>query len=126
MLYDYECSNCKHFMEDVYQSIKDEALTKCPKCKKKSLERIIYGGSHFSVKKSCNNQQTDGCFKTTYRQGNKKKLQQKHFNVVVNNSLKNEMNNVDPKDRKKWAEKRANQDFCEKVYVKETTKKRKD
>jgi len=44
MLYDYECSECKHFMEDVYQSIKDDALTKCPKCHKDKLERVISGG----------------------------------------------------------------------------------
>ena len=50
MLYDYQCSECGHEMNDVQQSMKDEALTKCPKCKKNSLERIIYGGIHASVK----------------------------------------------------------------------------
>jgi len=49
MLYDYECSNCKHFMEDVYQSIKEDALTECPKCKKQSLERILTGGIYGQV-----------------------------------------------------------------------------
>ena len=44
MLYDYECSNCQHRMNDVYQSIKDEALTKCPSCNTDNLQRIIYGG----------------------------------------------------------------------------------
>lgn len=37
-------------MEDVYQSMNDKALTKCPKCKKKGLERVLYGGIHASVK----------------------------------------------------------------------------
>jgi len=49
MLYDYECSECKHFMEDVYQSIKDDALTKCPKCNKETLERIVTGGIYGHV-----------------------------------------------------------------------------
>lgn len=50
MLYDYECENCGFLMEDVYQSIADDALTKCPECKKKSLNRIIYGGTYACVK----------------------------------------------------------------------------
>ena len=50
MLYDYECSNCKFFMDDVYQSIKDEAFKKCPECKKNSLNRVIYGGTYACVK----------------------------------------------------------------------------
>jgi putative FmdB family regulatory protein len=49
MLYDYECSECKYFMEDVYQSIKDDALTKCPQCKNETLERIITGGIYGHV-----------------------------------------------------------------------------
>jgi putative FmdB family regulatory protein len=44
MLYDYECEECKNVLKDVYQSIKDEALVKCPSCGKESLRRIIYGG----------------------------------------------------------------------------------
>lgn len=44
MLYDYKCEECGYFMEDVYQSIKDECLTKCPSCNKESLNRVIYGG----------------------------------------------------------------------------------
>jgi|694.fasta_scaffold35630_8 putative FmdB family regulatory protein len=44
MLYDYKCDACLHEMKDVYQSIKDEALTECPKCGKPALCRVIYGG----------------------------------------------------------------------------------
>lgn len=44
MLYDYECSNCNHQLKDVYQSIKDDALTLCPSCNTNNLNRIIYGG----------------------------------------------------------------------------------
>jgi putative FmdB family regulatory protein len=51
MLYDYECEECGHEMKDVKQSIKDDALTKCPECKKNTLTRIIYGGTYASVKK---------------------------------------------------------------------------
>ena len=38
--YDYECSACE-YGEEVYQSFNDEALTKCPHCKKKKYRRII-------------------------------------------------------------------------------------
>ena len=51
MLYDYECEECGFLMEDVYQSIKEDAFTNCPKCKKESFNRIIYGGTYASVKK---------------------------------------------------------------------------
>jgi putative FmdB family regulatory protein len=48
MLYDYGCSSCEYMMIDVYQSIKDEPLVKCPRCGENSLERVIYGGlGHF-------------------------------------------------------------------------------
>lgn len=44
MLYDYNCDHCGNKLKDVYQSIKDEALIKCPSCGKDSLQRVIYGG----------------------------------------------------------------------------------
>lgn len=44
MLYDYICDECSHEMMDVYQSIKDDALVKCPSCGKDALRRVIYGG----------------------------------------------------------------------------------
>lgn len=44
MLYDYKCEDCSHELIDVYQSIHDEALVKCPNCGKDSLIRVIYGG----------------------------------------------------------------------------------
>lgn len=31
-------------LRDVYQSIKDDAITECPKCCKNTLERVLYGG----------------------------------------------------------------------------------
>lgn len=50
MLYDYECDKCGHTMQDVYQSIKDDAFTQCPQCLKHSLNRIIHGGVYVTVK----------------------------------------------------------------------------
>lgn len=48
MLYDYGCKSCNYVMTDVYQSIKDDPLVKCPRCGKDSLYRMIYGGlGHF-------------------------------------------------------------------------------
>jgi putative FmdB family regulatory protein len=44
MLYDYKCDECSHEMYDVYQSIKDDAITLCPSCGKDTLCRVIYGG----------------------------------------------------------------------------------
>lgn len=50
MLYDYGCHNCGETLEDVKQSIHDEALTKCPSCGKNTLERVLYGGLASFVK----------------------------------------------------------------------------
>ena len=38
--YEYQCKDCKH-QEEVHQSIKDEPLIKCPKCKKETFVRVI-------------------------------------------------------------------------------------
>jgi len=50
MLYDYGCHSCGETLEDVKQSIHDEALTKCPSCGKNTLERVLYGGLASFVK----------------------------------------------------------------------------
>lgn len=50
MLYDYGCHNCGETLEDVKQSIHDEALIKCPSCGQDSLERVPYGGLGAFVK----------------------------------------------------------------------------
>ena len=50
MLYDYVCENCQHEIEDVYQSIKDDALVSCPLCGQNGLQRVIYGGLGTFVK----------------------------------------------------------------------------
>jgi putative FmdB family regulatory protein len=41
--YEYECRSCRHTFE-AFQSIKEEALKKCPKCGKSSLRRLFGGG----------------------------------------------------------------------------------
>ena len=51
-LYDYECSNCEHIVEDVYQSIFEDSIAECPSCKQNKLCRIITGGIHVFVKGS--------------------------------------------------------------------------
>lgn len=52
MLYDYGCQTCNYVMIDVYQSIKDDPLVKCPRCGKDSLYRMIYGGLGHFVKET--------------------------------------------------------------------------
>ena len=42
--YEYECGACGFAFEEL-QSMTDKKLTKCPKCKKAKLHRLIGGGS---------------------------------------------------------------------------------
>ncbi|OAM87899.1 zinc ribbon domain-containing protein [Termitidicoccus mucosus] len=42
--YDYVCTKCGHEFE-VFQSMKDKPLTKCPKCKKGRVKRLIGTGA---------------------------------------------------------------------------------
>ena len=42
--YDYACQGCDHQFEQ-FQSIKDEPLVQCPKCKKKKLKRLVGSGA---------------------------------------------------------------------------------
>ncbi len=65
--YEYECQKCGHRFEE-FQSMKDAALTRCPKCKGK-LKRLIGAGAGFLFKGS-------GFYITDYRSssyGDKKK-----------------------------------------------------
>jgi len=57
--YDYVCSACGHEME-VFQSMKDAPLKKCPKCKKMKLSRLIGGGAGLIFKGS-------GFYETDYK-----------------------------------------------------------
>ena len=38
--YEYECSNCKFYVETL-QKISDEPLKKCPSCKKPTMKKLI-------------------------------------------------------------------------------------
>ena len=42
--YEYECKHCGHKLE-AFQSITDVPLTRCPKCRKKGLRRLISPGA---------------------------------------------------------------------------------
>lgn len=42
--YEYECSSCGHALE-IFQSMTDKKIKKCPKCGKNKLERLIGGGT---------------------------------------------------------------------------------
>lgn len=42
--YEYACPKCGHEFEQ-FQSMRDEPLKKCPKCKKTGLKRLVGGGA---------------------------------------------------------------------------------
>lgn len=49
--YEYECSKCGYHFEK-FQSMRDEPLRKCPKCKKQALKRLVGGGAGLIFKGS--------------------------------------------------------------------------
>ena len=57
--YDYECQACGHEFEEL-QSMTDKKLTKCPKCGKNKLARLIGSGSGMIFKGS-------GFYETDYK-----------------------------------------------------------
>jgi putative FmdB family regulatory protein len=57
--YDYMCEACQHEFE-LFQSIKEEAKRKCPKCKRLKLRRLIGPGAAIVFKGS-------GFYQTDYR-----------------------------------------------------------
>ncbi|MEO0480627.1 MAG: FmdB family zinc ribbon protein [Planctomycetota bacterium] len=57
--YVYDCESCGHVLE-TFQSIKDDPLRRCPKCKKLKLTRRIGAGSGILFKGS-------GFYETDYR-----------------------------------------------------------
>ncbi len=57
--YEYECTKCGHQFEK-FQSMRDEPLRKCPKCKKAALKRLVGGGAGLIFKGS-------GFYITDYR-----------------------------------------------------------
>jgi putative FmdB family regulatory protein len=63
--YDYVCEACDHKFE-LYQSIKDEPIKKCPQCKKSKLRRLFGTGAAVMFKGS-------GFYTTDYRSESYKK-----------------------------------------------------
>lgn len=63
--YDYVCEACDHAFE-LFQSIKEDAKKKCPKCGKLKLRRLIGPGAAIVFKGS-------GFYKTDYRSDSYKK-----------------------------------------------------
>lgn len=49
--YEYKCNKCGHEFE-IFQSIKDSPLKKCPECGKNSLKKLISGGAGLIFKGS--------------------------------------------------------------------------
>jgi len=58
--YDYRCNNCDNTWE-IFQSIKDKKITRCPKCQKETAERLISGGGGVIFR-------GDGFYATDYKQ----------------------------------------------------------
>ena len=42
--YEYACPKCGHEFE-LFQSMRDEPIKKCPKCKKTGVKRLVGGGA---------------------------------------------------------------------------------
>lgn len=63
--YDYQCDACDHKFE-LFQSIKDEAEKRCPKCRKLKLRRLFGTGAAIMFKGS-------GFYITDYRSDSYKK-----------------------------------------------------
>ena len=63
--YDYVCDACEHKFEQ-FQSMTEDVLTKCPKCKKKKLRRLFGAGAAVVFKGS-------GFYQTDYRSDSYKK-----------------------------------------------------
>ena len=63
--YDYECDGCGHTWE-MFQRIVEDAIKKCPECKKKKARRLFGTGSAVMFKGS-------GFYETDYRSDSYKK-----------------------------------------------------
>ena len=63
--YDYVCDACDHKFE-LFQSIKDDPIKKCPECAKKKLRRLFGIGAAIVFKGS-------GFYQTDYRSDSYKK-----------------------------------------------------
>lgn len=67
--YEYECRGCGKHLE-IFQSMKDAPLQKCPECGKKTLKRLLGTGAGIIFK-------GDGFYCTDYRSDSYKKSKEK-------------------------------------------------
>ena len=70
--YEYKCTECNHLFE-MFQSIKDPPIKKCPKCKG-NVKKLISGGSGILFKGS-------GFYATDYRSKSYKETKEKRESV---------------------------------------------
>ena len=75
--YEYACSACG--IVEVFQSIKEKALTKCPQCKKHKVTRIVSGGGGVIFKGS-------GFWETDYNRSDDYKAKSKSESGGKDNS----------------------------------------
>lgn len=78
--YDYECDACGHKFE-LFQSIVDKPVRKCPECKKLKLRRLFGTGAALVFKGS-------GFYTTDYRSDSYKKAAQADSNSGSGSSEK--------------------------------------
>jgi putative FmdB family regulatory protein len=80
--YEYVCNECEHQFEE-FQSMKDELLKDCPKCKKSELKRLIGSGAGIIFKGS-------GFYCTDYRSDNYNNAKKKAKVAKSSSSTKKE------------------------------------
>jgi putative FmdB family regulatory protein len=64
-IYEYQCSSCNYHMEEL-QNINEQPLTRCPRCKKNTLKRLIGSGAGIIFKGS-------GFYETDYKRSASKR-----------------------------------------------------
>ncbi|MCI0448488.1 MAG: zinc ribbon domain-containing protein [Chlorobi bacterium] len=64
-IYEYQCSNCGHKLDEL-QRISEPPLTKCPNCRKDTLKRLIGSGAGLIFKGS-------GFYLTDYKKSSSQK-----------------------------------------------------
>ena len=79
-IYEYQCSNCGHTFDEL-QKMSEESLTTCPKCGRKSLQRLIGSGAGVIFKGS-------GFYHTDYKK--KSSQYKKHAETTVKHDKKTE------------------------------------
>jgi len=87
--YEYTCQYCGHEFEQ-FQSITAKPLTKCPKCSKKRLKRLIGTGAGVIFKGS-------GFYQTDYRSDSYKKAEKSEKETAETKKEKAETKTKDSK-----------------------------